>query len=52
MCEKFKAMRAEKTLLHKTSRKSFARLEEELVRIVWFIIPRFCNVRQINIYNC
>ncbi|KAK9914593.1 hypothetical protein M0R45_038363 [Rubus argutus] len=30
MCKKFKAMRADKTLLHKTSRKSFARLEEEL----------------------
>ncbi|XP_062009336.1 uncharacterized protein LOC133725936 [Rosa rugosa] len=30
MCQKFKAMRAERTLLHRTSRKSFACLEEEL----------------------
>lgn len=45
-------MRADKTLLHKTSRKSFARLEEELVMIVRFIIIGFCNVRQIKIYNC
>ncbi|PRQ20731.1 putative transposase, Ptta/En/Spm, plant [Rosa chinensis] len=28
--QKFKAMRAERTLLHRTSRKSFARVEEEL----------------------
>ncbi|XP_040369373.1 uncharacterized protein LOC112198394 isoform X1 [Rosa chinensis] len=29
-CEKFKRMRARRTLPHRTSRKSFARLEEEL----------------------
>ncbi|KAM5575069.1 hypothetical protein ABKV19_014150 [Rosa sericea] len=29
-CEKFKRMREGRTLLHRTSRKSFARLEEEL----------------------
>ncbi|PRQ45894.1 putative transposase, Ptta/En/Spm, plant [Rosa chinensis] len=29
-CQKFKRMRAGRTLLHRTSRKSFARLEEEL----------------------
>ncbi|KAL6124926.1 hypothetical protein ACLB2K_077434 [Fragaria x ananassa] len=29
-CEKYKEMRATRTLLHRTSKKSFARLEEEL----------------------
>ncbi|XP_040361723.1 uncharacterized protein LOC121049179 [Rosa chinensis] len=32
-CEKFKRMREQKTLLHRTSRKSFACIEDELVRL-------------------